>query len=120
MIEQLVSRVFYARNLAQFAHWRATGTGSYAEHMALGTFYEDIINVLDATVEAYQGAFDLVGDVPAPEDSGRDVVKLLTKHVDWLEKNRDEISRGSSAVANLVDGVTGVYLAALYKLRNLK
>ncbi len=29
MIEQLISRVFYARNLAHFEHWRATGAGSY-------------------------------------------------------------------------------------------
>lgn len=26
MIEQLISRVFYARNCAHFQHWRATGT----------------------------------------------------------------------------------------------
>ncbi len=27
MIEQLISRVFYARNLAHFEHWRVKGDG---------------------------------------------------------------------------------------------
>ena len=46
MIEQLISRVFYARNVAHFEHWRAKGEGSYAKHKALGHFYDDIVDCL--------------------------------------------------------------------------
>jgi len=53
MIEQLISRVFYARNLAHFAHWRAKGDGSYAKHVALGEFYDGVIDTIDPLVEAY-------------------------------------------------------------------
>jgi DNA-binding ferritin-like protein len=120
MIEQLISRVFYARNVAHFEHWRATGTGSYAKHKALGRFYDDIIDAIDALVEAYQGAFELIGNIPAPEGVKGDVLKQLEADADWIEKNHESICRGNRAVANLVDGVTEVYLGTIYKLRNLK
>lgn len=120
MIEQLISRVFYARNVAHFEHWRATGADSYAKHQALGGFYDDVVDALDSLVEAYQGAFELVGNIPAPPATKGDVLKLLEADAEWIEAHHEEICQGNRAVANLVDGVTGVYLSAIYKLRNLK
>jgi len=120
MIEQLISRVFYARNVAHFEHWRATGTGSFAKHQALGTFYEEVIEALDDLVEAYQGAFELIGNIPAPETPGGDALKLLEGDADWIEKNHEGICRGNRGVGNLVDTVTDTYLSTIYKLRNLK
>jgi hypothetical protein len=120
MIEQLIARVFYARNLAHFAHWRATGAGSYAKHQALGSFYDGIIDALDSLVEAYQGAFDLIGNIPAPKDAGNDILKVLQADAEWIESNHEKICKGNRAIANLIDGVTGVYLSTIYKLRNLK
>ena len=120
MIEELISRVFYARNVAHFEHWRAKGDGSYAKHKTLGRFYDDVIDAIDALVEAYQGAFELIGNIPAPKVSERDVLKLLEADADWIEEHHEEICKGNRAVANLVDGVTEVYLSTIYKLRNLK
>jgi DNA-binding ferritin-like protein len=120
MIEQLISRVFYARNVAHFEHWRAKGEGSFAKHMALGSFYDDVIDAIDNLVEAYQGAFELIGNIPAPETPKGDVLKLLEADAAWVEENHEDICKGNRAVANLVDTVTGVYLSTIYKLRNLK
>jgi DNA-binding ferritin-like protein len=120
MIEQLISRVFYARNVAHYEHWRATGTGSFSRHMALGSFYEEVIEAIDDLVEAYQGAFDLIGSIPAPEAPKNDILKLLQADADWIEENHEDICKGNRAVANLIDSLTGVYLSTIYKLRNLK
>jgi DNA-binding ferritin-like protein len=120
MIEQLISRVFYARNVAHFEHWRATGTGSFAKHQALGSFYDEVIEAIDDLVEAYQGAFDLIGDIPAPESPSGDVLKLLETDAAWIEEHHEDICQGNRAVANLIDTLTGVYLSTIYKLRNLK
>lgn len=120
MIEELISRVFYARNVAHFEHWRAKGDGSFAKHMALGEFYDGVIDAIDKLVEAYQGAFSLIGNIPAPKVSERDVLKLLTADADWVEENHEAICKGNRAVGNLVDGVTDTYLTTIYKLRNLK
>jgi DNA-binding ferritin-like protein len=120
MIEQLISRVFYARNVAHFEHWRAKGEGSFAKHMALGEFYDNVIDAIDNLVEAYQGAFELIGNIPAPETPKGDILKLLEADAAWVEENHEDICKGNRAVANLVDTVTGVYLSTIYKLRNLK
>lgn len=120
MIEQLIARVFYARNLAHFEHWRAKGDGSFAKHMALGEFYDGVIDALDALVEAYQGAFELIGNIPVPDTTASDVLKLLEADADWIEDHHEKVCKGNRAVANLIDGVTGQYLSTIYKLRNLK
>ena len=119
MIEELISRVFYARNVAHFEHWIASGVGSYARHKALGKFYDEVIDALDSLVEAYQGAFELVGTVKAPKTKADEILLILIEDAEWIEKNHEAICKGNRAVANLVDGVTKVYLDATYKLRNL-
>lgn len=117
MIEQLIARVFHTRNVAHWSHWR---TKSYAEHQALGDFYDGVIDALDPLVEAYQGAYDLVGTIPSPDSKGGNVLALLEDDAAWIEENHETICCGNRAVANLIDGVTGTYLSAIYKLRNLK
>ena len=120
MIEQLIRRVFYARNLAHFEHWRAKGEGSYAKHKALGAFYEDVIDAIDDLVETYQGAFGLIGDVPEVDAEANTTLELLDDTSAWTEKNHEKICKGNRAVANKIDEVTAVMLTAIYKLRNLK
>ena len=120
MIEQMISRVFYARNLAHFAHWRAKGDGSYAKHKALGKFYDGVIDTIDPLVEAYQGAYDLIGAIPVPEEMEKDILKCLESDAECIEKNHEKICMGNRAVGNLIDTVTSVYLSAIYKLRNLR
>ena len=71
-------------------------------------------------VEAYQGAFDLIGNIPAPEVAKGDVLKTLEADAAWIEENHEDICQGNRAVANLIDSLTGVYLSTIYKLRNLK
>jgi DNA-binding ferritin-like protein len=120
VIEQLIARVFYARNLAHFEHWRAKGDGSFAKHMALGEFYDGIIDALDSLVEAYQGAFELIGNIPVPDTSKTAILAALEADADWIEAHHEDICKGNRAVANLIDSVTGQYLSTIYKLRNLK
>jgi hypothetical protein len=117
MIEQLISRVFYARNLAHYEHWR---TKSYAQHKALGKFYDGVIDALDALVEVYQGLNGLIGSIPSPTDTKGDSLKILKADAEWIEANHEEICGGNRAVANLIDNVTGIYLSTIYKLENLK
>ena len=53
---EFVARAFAARTAAHLAHLKSR---SYAAHMALEGFYEDIIDVADRFCEVYQGLFDL-------------------------------------------------------------
>lgn len=122
MIEQLISRVFYTRNATQLQHWKVTGPGSYAQHVALGDFYDALIDKIDSIVEAYQGYFDLIAMVPPRPGAllPNDIVKHLSDDCDWIMENREEIAQDNSAVENLLDELLASYMSTLYKLRNLK
>lgn len=117
MIEELVARVFTARNIAHLAHWK---TKSFSQHMALGDFYDQIIDAIDDIVEAYQGEFQLIGNVnlnSAPSQAS--IIKYLEGECEWLDENRDAISEGDSSIGNLVDTLHAIYQKTLYKLKNL-
>ena len=122
MIDELVATLFLSREMAHRAHLRASGPGSFAEHMALGEFYPDIIDKADAIVEAYQGRHKLI-DIPyleAPKDY-KDIVKILEKHLEDVENLRYlAVDKKDTAIQNLIDEAVGIYLSALYKLKNLK
>lgn len=119
MIEELILRVFAARDITHRAH---LASDSYSEHMALGGFYESIIPAIDAIVESHQG---LTGEIVEAEESYKpkkitSIPAWLREEAEWIEANRDLISGGSNAVGNLVDNLTGIYLSTIYKLEQLK
>lgn len=118
MIEELISRGFASRNAAHIEHWK---TDSFARHMALGDFYESIIDKIDAIVEAYQGAFDLVkvGTLDRQPPAG-DIIKYLEDDMEWISKNRMSICRGLPSLDNLLQDMEDLYLSTLYKLKRLK
>lgn len=114
MIEKLIERMFKSRDAAHIEHWK---TKSYAQHMALGDFYEDVIEKLDTYVEAHQGTFGIVGDIKGQEN---DVAKNISDDIVWLHENRSDITKGIPALENIIDEITGLHMKTLYKLENLK
>lgn len=117
MIEELIARVFKTRNQAHLSHWK---TKSYAEHQALGSFYDDIIDALDKLVEAYQGSKGIIGHVDlSSKDESVDIIKRLSEDANWIAKNRQKIASSVPALENIVDEIVGVYLTTIYKLKNL-
>lgn len=118
MIEEMIHRAFCSRNAAHIAHWR---TKSYAQHVALNAFYDDIVDATDKLVEAYMGAAGkVVGEFEIPAlKPVKDILKYLTEEVAWIDENRSEIASGIPALENIVDEITGLYLSTIYKLKQL-
>lgn len=114
MIEELVSRVFAVRNAAHVAHWKSK---TLAEHEALGDFYDGIIDGIDKLVEAYQGYFGLIGEVPSAAPTQSAIIPYITVEAAWISKNRSAIAKNVPALENIVDELSGVYLKTLYKLK---
>ncbi|WP_018265548.1 DUF5856 family protein [Methylosinus sp. LW4] len=116
MIEALVSHIFALRNLAHLAHW---STGNYAAHMALGDFYEEIVEKIDAIVEIYQGRNALIGPVPPLVFDDADIIPRIREEMDWLSANRAAIAAGDEVIGNQLDELGAIFGRALYKLRFL-
>ena len=116
MMEKLVQRTFATRNCVHLAHWK---TKSYAEHVALGDLYEELISSIDVIVEAYQGIFGLIEVDGCPCECADDIKKQLKDDILFISSNRDKITKKIPALDNLVQELESVYMKAMYKLKNL-
>jgi hypothetical protein len=114
MIENLIEKMFSARDAAHIRHWK---TDSYSQHRALGKYYDGLIEGLDKFVEAYQGTFGIVGDITGEE---KDVAKMINDDIIWLNKNRSKLAKGIPALENILDEITALHMKTLYKLENLR
>jgi hypothetical protein len=115
---EYVAVLFLGRDLAHRAHLR---TRSYAEHVALQEFYENIIPLADAFAEAYQGRFNELLDIPLIDNEFEgEIADILDQQMALIEDNREEIApRTETALHNLVDEAVALYQSTLYKLRFL-
>lgn len=120
MIEDFVARMFAIRDAAHLAHWAAKGKGSFAAHMALGDFYDELIEKVDGYVETYQGYFGLIGlvkPVPYVRENIMDQIKGLAA---WMEANCDEICRSKPSLENMLQDIEALFAHTYYKLKNLE
>lgn len=115
-IEELIARIFALRNATHLAHW---ATGNFSAHMALGEFYDALIDKLDVIVEIYQGRNALIGAVQVLDFDGSDIITKIRAESEWLAANRDAIAAGDDMLANQLDELGAIFGRTLYKLRFL-
>lgn len=129
---ELVARCFAARTAAHFAHLT---TPSFAEHSALGDFYDAVATGADEFAECYQAVFGRIPEFPSIRPSQGDIKTALSDLRTWIAANREECCEGyddkdaegsesndvdCTELANLVDNILAVVDRCLYKLRFLK
>lgn len=119
---QMVAVLFLARDLAHRAHLKARGRGSYAQHAALGDFYESVIDFADKMTEAYQGRTRRPLDIPLLDnDFPGDIKTSMLAQQEWLEDNRYKaIPKDDTPLQNLIDEIVLLYLSTIYKLEFLE
>lgn len=119
MIEQLIKKVFMLRHIAHIHHFK---TDSYSQHMALGDFYDAIIEQADTIVEVLQGYFGVLIKVTAfPQtDIPADITEALRNDLEWIIKQRSVIAKNVAFIENEIDGLCSIYARAIYKLERLK
>lgn len=120
MIEDFVARVFSTRDAAHRLHLAARGSGSYATHMALGDFYDAIIEKVDAIAEAHQGVFGLMGMINPKANNMNNPTQILKDDLEWFNNNRERITGDVPAIDNLLQDLEGCYMRTIYKLENLQ
>ncbi len=113
-----VGELFLARDVAHSVH---LNTRSFSKHMALNSFYDDIVDLADKFAEAYQGRHGLIG--PITLKSARkttNIVDFLKDSLADVEKMRYEVvEKTDTALQNIIDEIVGLYLSVLYKLKFL-
>lgn len=118
MAGQFVALTFLARDLTHRAH---LATRNYAEHVALGEFYEKLIPLVDSFAEAFQGRYNDLLDIPLMDNQFEgEIADVLEQQMAWIEDHREKICpRSESALHNEIDSIVSLYQSTLYKLRFL-
>lgn len=113
-----VGTLFLARDVAHSVH---LNTRSYAKHVALQSFYDEIVDLADKFAEAYQGRHGLMGPITLMSAvKTNNIVEFLQASMVELEKCRYEVcQKTDTPLQNIIDEIIGLYLSTLYKLRFL-
>lgn len=105
---------------ATITHFQHLQTKSYAQHVALGAYYDGIVDLTDKWAEAYQGCYSVIEKYPndfhAP---AKDPVAYLEKIKDFVDVARKQLP-DETQLQNIIDEISELIDSTLYKLRNLK
>jgi hypothetical protein len=113
-----VGELFLARDVAHSVH---LNTRSFSKHMALNTFYDEVIDLADKFAEAYQGRHGLIGPISLMSaKKTTNIIEFLEQSLKDIEDMRYEVvSKTDTPIQNIIDEIVGLYLSTLYKLKFL-
>lgn len=112
-----IAQSFAVRTAAHLAHLT---TRSYAQHVALDSFYSSLTDLVDKYAEVYTGLEQKIPTYPSVTPPNTTPEKLLT---DYLMRVRAEIKaddEGSQALLNILAEIEELTAQSLYKLKFLK
>lgn len=116
---ELVMDLLHSATIAHIMHWQ---TESYAAHVALGEFYSEMPELIDAVIEAYQGKNNVIlRNFPIEIFISEDMAPLA-----YMEYLSQELTEGralfgeDSEIQNLVDTIADLIDSTMYKLRRFK
>ena len=96
-------------------------TQSYAAHKALQTYYDDIVDLIDAYAEAAQGRYGIikgyaVTSMPLFEDDS--TLKYFMGLLKFVDNIRQTLPHDGE-LNNTVDEISGLISSTIYKLKFL-
>ena len=116
---EFILTLLHAATNTHILHLRSK---SFAEHSALGEFYQALPDLVDAVVEATQGRTGELIDYPvqyyAPASTGLEELQQLKDYVD--EERRKKGIPQDTEIQNLIDEIADQIDSTLYKLTFLK
>lgn len=113
-----IGTLFLARDVAHSVH---LNTRSYAKHVALNEFYDNIVDLADKFAEAYQGRHGLIGPITlmSAKKTGN-ILEFLQDSLSEVETMRYKVcDKNDTPLQNIIDEIVGQYLSTLYKLKFL-
>ena len=117
-VMQFVQCLLHSVTNAHILHFQSL---SYSQHMALGTYYDEVSDLVDGFVEAFQGKYGLLTKYKAeyelPESDPVDYLIYLKDEVATLRR-MPEFPQDSE-LQNEVDTIANLINSTLYKLRFL-
>jgi hypothetical protein len=91
-------------------------TKSYSEHKALQGYYEKLPDAVDAIIEQWQGAYQMIIEYPSVYEAPKaDALQEVTYIRDYIVANRAVVGDYTS-IQNEVDALLSIVESTMYKL----
>jgi hypothetical protein len=111
----LMMELMHVRTNAHLLHLK---TRSYSAHMALGSFYDDLVDLIDSLAEAYQGRYGIINYPDVPFKQEADAIMMLKTIRRYIDDNRMGMVPDSE-LQNILDEILALMDSTLYKLEFL-
>jgi hypothetical protein len=114
--EELLCEMLEASAQAKVFHWQ---TSSFAEHDALGEFYEGFNNLMDRFIESYQGCYGriMMGcDMEVKPYTLDAPITFLEEFKSYISGGARMLVIGNPALTNILDEINGLVDQTIYRL----
>lgn len=117
-VAKFISTLLGSREQAHIFHLQ---TQSYAAHKALQGYYEDIVDLIDTYVEAYQGRYGILTGYSLPTQVYEEAatIKYFVGLQAFVDQIREELPQNGE-LNNTVDEISGLISSTVYKLKFLQ
>jgi hypothetical protein len=102
------------------AHILHLQSQSYAQHKALGSFYEDLGDLVDSVVEQWQGLNGKLINYPVEYRPPQQTAKAELEYMLGYVADYRAVMGNDSAIQNAIDEIAALMQSTLYKLTFLK
>jgi len=121
IIGEFVGTLLHSATIAHIMHLQAQGEGSYAKHIALGSYYDAIVDAADSLAEVIQGC---TGEIiksypPMFGNPAVEALDYLQSIKEYVITHRDQISEYSN-IQNEIDTIVSLLDSTIYKLTFLR
>lgn len=114
--EELLCEMLEASAQAKVFHWQ---TSSFAEHEAMGEFYEGFNDLMDKFIEAYQGCYGriMLGCELEVKPYTMDApMTFMSEFKEYVSGEARMLVMGNSALLNILDEIKALTDQTLYRL----
>ena len=114
--EELLCEMLEASAQAKVFHWQ---TSSFAEHEALGDFYEAFNPLMDKFIESYQGCYGrmMMGcDMEVKPYTLDAPITFLEEFKSYISGGARMLVIGNPALTNILDEINGLVDQTIYRL----
>lgn len=118
-VAEFVATLLHSATITHFMHLQATGPGSYARHIALGDYYDSVVELTDALAESIQGAYGLITEYPTEFRTVSETpLAYIKKLKAYVSETRSELPQDSN-IQNDIDAIATLLDSTAYKLEFL-
>lgn len=114
---EFIGNLLHSATITHLMHFK---TRSYAQHIALGTYYDGIVEAVDSLTEAIQGCYgELVTDYPSMfANVSAEPLAYVETLREYVAETRGKLPTESN-IQNEIDTIATLIDSTIYKLKFL-